>query len=121
MNALEIIYWVFIALTIAATTFTLVTGARARRRLERATAQLNARTQERSALQTWVRYTMFTVTDRDGMIHPFILYDLFLRGQEEHVWADPIAVTLWSAPADVPGGWCEELERIANNQEGERG
>lgn len=68
------------------------------RRLRAATERVQVVAKEREEMQDWARWTILSVTQRDGTIWAATIAELFLeRKRGEKVWADPIATALWSA------------------------
>lgn len=51
----------------------------------------------------WAQETMLMVTDRSALVHTYTISDLYDRAGTEHIWIDPVAVSIWRAGPDLTG------------------
>jgi hypothetical protein len=87
-------------------------------RRNRASLAADRRAQE---FADWARWTMFSVTDRNGMVWCETLHQMWETGTPERVWADPIAVAVWTAEHSGPlASWQREaLDMFGNTPQGD--
>ena len=104
MRTPEAVYWASCAIMLAVSVGAFIVLMRWTRRLRTATAQCQEATRERAELGDWARWTVLSVTERDGMIWSTTIAELF-HEKAEKVWTDPIATAIWSThPAEQAEG-----------------
>lgn len=113
MSGIETVYWMSVALMwLVIIPSSVVTTLRARR-LRAISARLEEAAQESSALEAWARRTVFSVTDRTGLIYSGSLAQIYREQADEDlnkVWTAPVAVSLWSYAdtSDIDADLAEE-------------
>lgn len=111
MSTLDALYWVSYSIMWAVTIWALLVLLYYRRRLIAATARVRAAA-DPDSLENWARWTMLSVTDREGNIAAWTLKQIYDSRIAERVWPDPISVALWHSDPVTSQAWQDEAERM---------